>query len=305
MSPTLTDYPHLASGKVRDLYEVDDETLLLVASDRISAFDHVLPTPIPDKGRVLTALSVFWFELLGGSESRGGHGSIPPVAHHLVAARDERIPDEVRGRALLARRLRMVDVECVARGYLAGSGTTEYRRDGAVCGVGLPDGLTEASMLPDPIFTPATKAPAGEHDENVSFEAVAAQVGEGLAGDLRDATLDVYRRGAAYAASRGLILADTKLEFGLDREGTLVLGDEVLTPDSSRFWPAEGYTPGSVQPSFDKQFVREWLTSPESGWDRHSGEAPPPLPDAVVAATRDRYLEAWTRLTGQSWPPAL
>ncbi|MEJ2888674.1 phosphoribosylaminoimidazolesuccinocarboxamide synthase [Actinomycetospora aeridis] len=296
----LSSYRHLASGKVRDLYEVDDETLLLVASDRISAFDHVLSTPIPDKGRVLTAMSVFWFELLGGTDV-----AAPPVAHHLIAARDERIPEEVRGRALLVRRLEMVPVECVARGYLAGSGTADYRRDGTVCGVPLPDGLTEASMLPSPIFTPATKAAQGEHDENVSFEAVAATVGPELAGALRDQTLAIYARGAAYAASRGLILADTKLEFGLSAEGTPVLGDEVLTPDSSRFWPAEGYEPGHVQPSFDKQYVREWLTSPASGWDRHSGEAPPPLPDEVIAATRERYIEAYTRLTGREWPPAV
>jgi phosphoribosylaminoimidazole-succinocarboxamide synthase len=295
----LTDYRHLASGKVRDLYEVDDETLLLVASDRISAFDHVLSTPIPDKGRVLTAMSVFWFELLGEPDVAS-----PPVAHHLLAARDERIPEEVRGRALLVRRLEMIPVECVARGYLAGSGTADYRRDGAVCGVPLPDGLTEASILPSPIFTPATKAALGDHDENVTFEAVAATVGRELAGALRDHTLAIYARGSAYAASRGLILADTKLEFGLAPDGTLVLGDEVLTPDSSRFWPAEGYAPGAVQPSFDKQFVREWLTSPASGWDRHSGEAPPPLPDDVITATRERYIEAYTRLTGREWPPA-
>jgi phosphoribosylaminoimidazole-succinocarboxamide synthase len=302
----LADYPHLASGKVRDLYEVDDETLLLVASDRISAYDHVLATPIPDKGRVLTALSVFWFGLLG---SRPGTSSsdrgAPPLAHHLVAAHDERIPDEVRGRALLVRRLEMIPVECVARGYLAGSGTVDYRRDGAVCGVPLPGGLTEASMLGEPIFTPATKAELGEHDENVTFEAVVEQVGSDLAGALRDLTLSIYARGAAYAASRGIILADTKLEFGLDRSGALVLGDEVLTPDSSRFWPADGYEPGRPQPSFDKQYVRDWLTSPESGWDRHGDAPPPPLPEAVVEATRARYVEAYTRLTGQGWPPAL
>jgi phosphoribosylaminoimidazole-succinocarboxamide synthase len=302
----LGDYPHLASGKVRDLYEVDDETLLLVASDRISAYDHVLDTPIPDKGRVLTALSVFWFGLLG---SRPGASSsdrgAPPLAHHLVAARDERIPDEVRGRALLVRRLEMIPVECVARGYLAGSGTVDYRRDGAVCGVELPAGLTEASMLGEPIFTPATKAEFGEHDENVSFERVAEQIGSELAGALRDLTLSIYATGAAYAASRGIILADTKLEFGVDRSGALVLGDEVLTPDSSRFWPADGYEPGRAQPSFDKQYVRDWLTSPESGWDRHGDAPPPPLPETVVDATRARYVEAYTRLTGQSWPPAL
>lgn len=303
MSPLLADYPHLASGKVRDLYAVDDETLLLVASDRISAYDHVLATPIPDKGRVLTAMSVFWFELLGGREGGGDGG--PPIAHHLVAARDERIPEEVRGRALLVRRLAMLPVECVARGYLAGSGTTDYRRDGAVCGVPLPPGLGEASALPEPIFTPATKAEQGEHDENVTFDAVAATVGPDLAAALRETTLSIYARGAAYAASRGLILADTKFEFGRAPDGALVLGDEVLTPDSSRFWPADGYAPGAPQPSFDKQYVRDWLTSPESGWDRHGDQPPPPLPDAVVEATRARYVEAYTRLTGRVWPPPL
>jgi phosphoribosylaminoimidazole-succinocarboxamide synthase len=303
---TLADYPHLASGKVRDLYEVDDETLLLVASDRISAFDHVLSTPIPDKGRVLTALSVFWFGLLGSRPgTSSSDGGAPPVGHHLLAARDERIPDEVRGRALLVRRLRMVPVECVARGYLAGSGTVDYRRDGAVCGVPLPEGLTEASMLPSPIFTPATKAALGEHDENVTFDHVVSRLGAELAGALRDATLSIYARGSAYAASRGIILADTKLEFGLDPSGAIVLGDEVLTPDSSRFWPADAYEPGVAQPSFDKQYVRDWLTSDESGWDRHGGATPPPLPEEVVEATRARYIEAYTRLTGQQWPPPL
>ncbi|HEY2223538.1 phosphoribosylaminoimidazolesuccinocarboxamide synthase [Actinomycetospora sp.] len=302
---TLADYPHLASGKVRDLYEVDGETLLLVASDRISAFDHVLSTPIPDKGRVLTALSVFWFGLLGSGPGSSSSDAAAPPAHHLVAVRDERIPEEVRGRALLVRRLEMVPVECVARGYLAGSGTTDYRRDGAICGVPLPDGLTEASMLPAPIFTPATKAAAGEHDENVSFAHVAEQVGPDLAGALRDATLSIYERGSAYAASRGIILADTKLEFGVDPSGALVLGDEVLTPDSSRFWPADAYEPGVPQPSFDKQYVRDWLTSAESGWDRHGGAPPPPLPEPVVEATRARYIEAYTRLTGAQWPPPM
>ncbi len=301
---TLADYPHVATGKVRDLYAVDDDTLLLVASDRISAFDHVLATPIPDKGRVLTAMSVFWFELLGQRDPGSADTPTPPVAHHLIAARDHRIPDDLRGRALLVRRLEMLPVECVARGYLAGSGTADYRRAGAIGGVPLPDGLTEASMLPEPIFTPATKAERGEHDENVDLAHVAGLVGDETAEALRELTLDVYTRGAAYAASRGLILADTKLEFGRDATGTLVLADEVLTPDSSRFWPAEGYEPGRVQPSFDKQYVREWLTSPDSGWDRHSGEAPPPLPPDVVEATRARYIEAYTRLTGRDWPPA-
>ncbi|GAA0506383.1 phosphoribosylaminoimidazole-succinocarboxamide synthase [Saccharopolyspora subtropica] len=290
----LADYPQIAAGKVRQLHAVDDEHLLLVASDRISAYDHVLDTPIPDKGRVLTAMSVFWFELLADA-----------VPNHLVAADDPRIPGEVRGRALLVRRLEMLPVECVARGYLTGSGLADYQRTGAVCGVRLPAGLVEASQLPEPIFTPATKAAIGDHDENVSFEAVAAQLGPDRAEQLRDVTLEVYRRAAEHARSRGVILADTKFEFGLAADGELVLGDEVLTPDSSRYWPADGYQPGRVQPSFDKQFVRNWLTSPASGWDRASDTPPPPLPDDVVAATRDRYIEAYERITGRSfadWP---
>ncbi len=292
----LADYPHIASGKVRDLYAVDGEHLLLVASDRISAYDHVLATPIPDKGRVLTAMSVFWFELLG----RDG------VAHHLAAPPDDpRIPGEVRGRALLVRRLEMLPVECVARGYLAGSGTADYRRTGAVCGVELPSGLLEASQLPEPIFTPATKAERGDHDENVSFEQVVGTVGQCRAGRLRDATLHIYSRAAEHSSTRGLILADTKFEFGLDAHGGLVLGDEVLTPDSSRYWPAEGYAPGTVQPAFDKQYVREWLTSPDSGWERSGDAPPPPLPDGVIAATRERYVAAYERISGRSfaeWP---
>ncbi|GAA1355409.1 phosphoribosylaminoimidazolesuccinocarboxamide synthase [Saccharothrix algeriensis] len=288
--PTLADYRQIAAGKVRHLYRVDDELLLLVASDRISAFDHVLTTEIPDKGRVLTAMSVFWFEKFADL-----------VPNHVVAWEDERIPDEVRGRALLVRRLDMVQVECVARGYLTGSGMAEYRASGAVCGVELPAGLVEASELAEPIFTPATKAELGEHDENVSFEHVVSQVGAEPAGRLRDATLLVYGAAREFARSRGVILADTKFEFGLDRTGQLVLGDEVLTPDSSRYWPADGYRAGRVQPSFDKQYVRDWLTSPASGWDRASDTPPPPLPDDVVAATRSRYVEAYERITGLSF----
>ncbi|QTR06241.1 phosphoribosylaminoimidazolesuccinocarboxamide synthase [Saccharothrix algeriensis] len=272
------------------MFRVDDELLLLVASDRISAFDHVLTTEIPDKGRVLTAMSVFWFEKFADL-----------VPNHVVAWEDERIPDEVRGRALLVRRLDMVQVECVARGYLTGSGMAEFRASGAVCGVELPAGLVEASELAEPIFTPATKAELGEHDENVSFEHVVSQVGAEPAGRLRDATLLVYGAAREFARSRGVILADTKFEFGLDRTGQLVLGDEVLTPDSSRYWPADGYRAGRVQPSFDKQYVRDWLTSPASGWDRASDTPPPPLPDDVVAATRSRYVEAYERITGLSF----
>ncbi|MEV5544270.1 phosphoribosylaminoimidazolesuccinocarboxamide synthase [Saccharopolyspora shandongensis] len=286
----LADYPQIAAGKVRQLHAVDDEHLLLVASDRISAYDHVLDTPIPDKGRVLTAMSVFWFELLADV-----------MPNHLVAADDPRIPGEVRGRALLVKRLEMLPVECVARGYLTGSGLADYQRTGAVCGVQLPGGLVEASELPEPIFTPATKAEIGEHDENVSFEAVAEQLGAERAAELRDLTLLVYRQAAEHARGRGVILADTKFEFGLAGDGSLVLGDEVLTPDSSRYWPADGYEAGKVQPSFDKQYVRNWLTSPASGWDRASDTPPPPLPADVIDATRARYVEAYERITGRSF----
>ncbi|MFD4426716.1 phosphoribosylaminoimidazolesuccinocarboxamide synthase [Rhodococcus sp. NPDC058481] len=289
MRPSLSDYAHLAGGKVRDLYTIDDEHLLLVASDRISAYDHVLSTPIPDKGRVLTAMSVFFFEELGG------------VNHLAGAPDDERIPAEVLGRALVVRKLNMVPVECMARGYLTGSGLADYQRTGAVCGVELPDGLVEASKLPDPIFTPATKAALGEHDENVDFATVVGQLGQELAFKLREDTLDIYFRAASFAADRGIILADTKFEFGLDADGNLVLADEVLTPDSSRYWPVDGYEPGRVQPSFDKQFVRNWLTGPESGWDRASDTPPPPLPQEIVDATRSRYIEAYERISGLSF----
>jgi phosphoribosylaminoimidazole-succinocarboxamide synthase len=286
---TLADYRHLASGKVRELYEVDDELLLMVASDRISAYDHILPNPIPDKGRVLTAMSVFWFELLADL-----------VPSHVVASDDPRIPAEVRGRALLVRRLEMLPVECVARGYLTGSGLADYRRSGAVCGIGLPPGLVEASKLPEPIFTPASKADLGQHDENVTFDAVVAAVGAQRAEQLRALTLTLYSRAVEHAASRGLLLADTKVEFGTSGNA-LVLGDEVLTPDSSRFWPADGYREGVPQPSFDKQYVRDWLTGPESGWDRAADGPPPSMPDDVVAATRARYVEAYERISGRSF----
>jgi phosphoribosylaminoimidazole-succinocarboxamide synthase len=291
---TLAEYPKIAAGKVRELYAVGDDHLLLVASDRISAYDFVLDTPIPDKGRVLTAMSVFWFGQLADV-----------LPNHLVAYDDPRIPAEVRGRALLVRRLDMLPVEAVARGYLTGSGYSDYRRTGAVCGVELPAGLPESAKLPSPIFTPATKAALGDHDENVSFEVVADLLGRARAEEVREATLAVYRRGAEFAAERGILLADTKFEFGLDSSGALVLADEVLTPDSSRYWPAEGYEPGHAQPSFDKQYVRDWLTGPESGWDRSSNTQPPPLPDAVVSATRARYVEAYERISGLSlkdWP---
>lgn len=285
MRPELSSYRHLAAGKVRELYEIDAETLLLVATDRISAYDHILDTPIPDKGRVLTAMSMYFFGALD-------------VPNHLAGpADDERIPSEVLGRAMVVRRLDMVPAECVARGYLTGSGMAEYRRSGAVCGIALPEGLVEASRLPEPIFTPATKAAVGDHDENISFEQLAEVVGAGLADRLRATTLALYSRAAQLAADRGLLLADTKFEFGVS-DGELVLADEVLTPDSSRYWPADGYTAGRVQPSFDKQYVRDWLTGPESGWDRATDGPPPPLPPEVVEATRARYIEAYERISG-------
>ena len=285
MTAQLADYPLAYSGKVRELYDVDDELVLVVASDRISAYDQVLPTPIPDKGRILTALSAWWFERLADL-----------VPHHLVSLDDGRIPPEVRGRAMLCRRLSMLPVECVARGFLAGSGLADYRRTGAICGITLPPGLEEGSRLPEPIFTPATKAARGEHDENVSLDDVVATVGPRTADELQTATLAVYLRARDLAAARGILLADTKLEFGYDREGVLTVGDEVLTPDSSRFWSAQDWQPGRSQPSFDKQPVRDWLTSPASGWDR-TGSAPE-VPEDVVAQTRQRYTDAYQLLTG-------
>ena len=294
MRPELSDYDHLSGGKVREIYEVDADTLLMVATDRISAFDFSLDPEIPDKGRVLTATSVFFFGLLDD------------VPNHLAGPIDDaRIPEDVLGRAQVVKRLQMVPFECVARGYLTGSGKKEYDKNGAVCGVALPEGLAEASKLPEPIFTPATKAEQGDHDENVSFSYMASKLGTELAEKLRDTTLRVYSRAADYAETRGIILADTKLEFGLDENGTLVLADEVLTPDSSRYWPADSYEEGRVQPSFDKQYVRNWLTGPKSGWDPASGAEPPELPGSVVEATRDRYVEAYERLSGKKfgeWP---
>ena len=282
---TIQGLSHVYSGKVRDLYELPDGQLLFVASDRISAYDHVLPTPIPDKGRILTQLSLWWFEQLADL-----------VPNHVVSTD---VPAEVAGRALVCERLAMAPVECVARGYLTGSGLLDYQRDGAVCGIPLPPGLVDASRLPEPIFTPATKAALGEHDENVSFEAVRGTVGDPTAEDLRRLTLAVYGRAEAVARERGIIVADTKLEFGHRPDGTLVLADEVLTPDSSRFWPADSWQPGRPQPSFDKQYVRDWLTSPESGWSKDSGDPPPALPDDVVERTRAKYVEAYERLTGR------
>ncbi len=291
-APVLPGTTHLHSGKVRDLYRLDEGEhagrLLMVASDRISAFDFVLDTPIPDKGEILTRMSLWWFDQLADL-----------VPHHVVSTD---VPDDVRGRAVVCRSLDMFPVECVARGYLTGSGLLDYRASGEVCGIALPDGLVDGSRLPEPIFTPATKAALGDHDENVSYDAVVATVGADDAATLRDLTLRVYARAERIARDRGIILADTKLEFGRDAGGgEIVLADEVLTPDSSRFWPADRWQPGRAQPSYDKQFVRDWLLSPASGWDRSSGEAPPPLPDDVVAQTRAKYVEAYERLTGEAW----
>jgi phosphoribosylaminoimidazole-succinocarboxamide synthase len=285
----VIDLPLVARGKVREIYDAGNDQLLLVASDRISAYDHVLPTPIPDKGRVLTQLSVWWFEQLAPVLGASG------ATHHLVSAVD--VPADVAGRAMLVRRLRMLPVECVARGYLSGSGTREYAATGAIRDVALPPGLVEGSQLPTPVFTPSTKAEMGEHDEAIDFTAVEAAVGAARAAELRELTLALYARATDIAAQAGLILADTKFEFGLSAAGGLVLGDEVLTPDSSRYWPASSWAPGAAQPSYDKQFVRDWLTSPASGWDRVS--APPELPDDVVAATRERYVTAYELLTGR------
>ena len=289
-APPIEGAEHLHSGKVRDLYRLGDGNLLMVASDRISAFDHVLATTIPDKGEILTRMSLWWFEQLAGL-----------VGNHVVSTE---VPAAVAGRAIVCERLEMFPVECVARGYLTGSGLLDYARTGEVCGIPLPAGLQDGSRLPEPIFTPATKAAIGDHDENVSYDAVVSDIGAEAAARLRDLTLQVYARADGLARERGIILADTKFEFGTrlrgDAAGEVVLGDEVLTPDSSRYWPADEWQPGRAQSSYDKQIVRDWLTG-ESGWDRTSGEAPPPLPDAVVERTRARYLEAYELLTGETF----
>jgi phosphoribosylaminoimidazole-succinocarboxamide synthase len=278
------DLPLLGAGKVRDIYDLGDERILMVASDRISTFDAVHPTPIPGKGQVLTGMSVFWFELT--SEI---------VPNHLISA-TEGVPEPVRGRALVVHRLEMLPVECVVRGYLSGSGWKDYQESGAVCGIALPPGLRESEQLPEPLFTPATKAEIGDHDENIDFEGVVRALGDReLAQRVREASIAVYRAAAEHARERGIILADTKFEFGLAPDGTLVLGDEVLTPDSSRFWPADGYEPGRPQPSFDKQPVRDWATA--SGWDR--SPPAPAIPDEVVQGTRARYRDAYERIVGE------
>jgi len=302
-SPLIeTNLPGLSlrRGKVRDVYDLGSgdlgEQLLLVSSDRISAFDWVLPTGIPDKGRVLTQVSNFWFDFLG-------------VPNHLLATDPSEfgLPAEIDleplvGRSILVRKTEVVPIECVVRGYLAGSGWKEYQQNGQVCGVELPSGLRESDRLPEPIFTPATKAELGDHDENISFKQMRQQIGIELAEELRRRSIEIYERGAAHALEQGIIIADTKFEFGSVKgkhdDGELILIDEVMTPDSSRFWPADQYAPGSGQPSFDKQFVRDWLSG--SGWDKNS--TPPELPTDVVAGTRAKYIEACERITGNSFP---
>ncbi len=300
-TPTL-DLPgwkHIYSGKVRDLYVPVDESItermghecvLVVASDRISAFDHVLASEIPDKGRILTQLSLWWFDQLG-------------VEHHVLASTvDGGVPAAVEGRAMICKKLDMFPVECIARGYLTGSGLAEYRQSRTVCSIPLPEGLVDGSRLAEAIFTPSAKAEVGEHDENITYDAVVGLVGEDIAARLQELTLAIYTKAEEIARPRGIILADTKVEFGFDvANGVITLGDEVLTPDSSRFWDAATYKPGQAQPSYDKQYVRDWLTSAESGWDKSSDTPPPALPADVVARTRSRYVEAYEKLTGRTF----
>jgi phosphoribosylaminoimidazole-succinocarboxamide synthase len=298
----LPGYVNVYSGKVRELFAPIDpssgqarqDALLLVATDRISAYDFILDTEIPDKGKVLTQLSLWWFDQLADI-----------IPNHVISTQ---VPEAVAGRAVLVRRLDMAPIECIGRAYLTGSGLAEYRERSTVCGVPLPSGLQDGSLLPSPIFTPTTKAPIGQHDEPMTFTAVEAMVGIPMAASIRDLTLAILKRGNEIAADKGILLADTKVEFGLDTsrrdaEGnpTIVLADEVLTPDSSRFWPAASWQPGRAQDSYDKQFVRDWLTSPASGWDRSSGQAPPALPGDIVEATRSKYIQAFESLTGRSF----
>ncbi len=295
----LPGWTHVYSGKVRDLYEPADDSVrqrvgrdcvLVVASDRISAFDHVLTSEIPDKGRILTQLSLWWFDQLD-------------VEHHVLASTvEDGVPAAVEGRAMICKKLDMFPVECIARGYLTGSGLLEYNAAGTVCGIPLPEGLVDGSRLERAIFTPSAKAEVGEHDENITYDAVVAMVGDDIAGRLSQLTLEIYTKAEEIARERGIILADTKVEFGYDAvSGSITLGDEVLTPDSSRFWDAATYRPGQAQPSYDKQYVRDWLTSAESGWDKASDTVPPALPAEVVDRTRSRYVEAFEKLTGRTF----
>ncbi|HWF23954.1 MAG TPA: phosphoribosylaminoimidazolesuccinocarboxamide synthase [Solirubrobacteraceae bacterium] len=283
MTEALADLPLIASGKVREIYDLDD-TLLIVASDRISTYDVVHPNPIPDKGKVLTGLSTFWFERTGDI-----------VPSHLISV-TEGVPAEARGRGMVVRRLEMLPVEAVVRGYITGSGWKDYERTGAVCGIPLPSGLRESDRLPEPIFTPATKAELGSHDENIDFEGAVELIGDrALAERLRDVSIALYEHASEHARERGIILADTKFELGLDSGGVLTLGDEALTPDSSRFWPVAGYEPGRSQPSFDKQFVRDWASG--TGWERNPPA--PVIPEDVVQRTRGKYIEAYELITGE------
>lgn len=293
-APNLPGYAHVYSGKVRDLYaplddagNPRDDQVLLVASDRISAFDYVLSTPIPDKGAVLTQLSLWWFEQMADL-----------VPNHVISTD---VPEAVAGRAVLVERLDMVPLEAIARAYLTGGGLSEYRETGSVCGVALPAGLEDASKLDEPIFTPTSKAELGEHDEPMTYDEAVDLIGAERAEEIRDLTVRILQRGNEIASERGILIADTKVEFGVRADGTLVLADELLTPDSSRFWPADDWQPGRAQNSFDKQFVRDWLTSDASGWDKASGEEPPALPADVVEATRAKYVEAYENLTGRSF----
>lgn len=282
------DLPLVHAGKIRELYALGGGQLLMVATDKISAFDYVLDSLIPDKGMILNQLSLWWLQQLAGV-----------VENHLISAD---VPARVAGRAVVCERLEMIPVECVVRGYLTGSGWAEYAKGGTVCGIELPSGLMDGSRLPEPIFTPTTKAPLGQHDEAMDFAAVEARVGEQPARQIRDLTLAVYSTAESIARDRGLLLADTKLEFGRRPDGTIVLADEVLTPDSSRFWDAAAWRPGARLEPYDKQFVRDWLLH-SSGWDRTSGEPPPPLPDDVIVATRAKYIEAYEILTGTHFMP--
>ena len=291
-APNLPGYAHVYSGKVRDLYaplddagNPRDDQVLLVASDRISAFDYVLSTPIPDKGAVLTQLSLWWFEQMADL-----------VPNHVISTD---VPEAVAGRAVLVERLDMVPLEAIARAYLTGGGLSEYRETGSVCGVALPAGLEDASKLDEPVFTPTSKAELGEHDEPMTYDEAVDLIGAERAEEIRDLTVRILQRGNEIASERGILIADTKVEFGVRADGTLVLADELLTPDSSRFWPADDWQPGRAQNSFDKQFVRDWLTSDASGWDKASGEEPPALPADVVEATRAKYVEAYENLTGR------
>ena len=280
----------ISSGKVREIYEVDDDKLMLVVSDRISAFDYILPAMIPNKGKVLNQISAFWFDFVKDI-----------IPNHVISTDIKDFPAEFQtpefeGRSMLVKKLKMLPVECIVRGYITGSGWKSYKEDGTVCGIKLPEGLQESEKLAEPIFTPSTKAEIGDHDENISFERVCEMLGEELATKLRDKTIEVYSKSAEYAASRGVIIADTKFEFGLDENGELVLGDEVLTPDSSRFWPAKDYVVGQSQKSFDKQYMRDWIKS--SGYDP---ETKAPIPEEVIDTTASKYVEAYELITGKKF----